>query len=87
MIKVGDRVPSGSFMVMTADGPKSKTTDELFKGKKVVLFAVPGTFTPTCHRNHLPGFVVQDGVVKALNIEDAPVKAEISSADNILKAL
>ena len=45
-IKVGDRVPSGTFMVMTADGPKPKTTDELFKGKKVVLFAVPGAFTP-----------------------------------------
>jgi peroxiredoxin len=158
-IKVGDRVPNGTFMVMTADGPKPKTTDELFKGKKVVLFAVPGAFTPTCHRNHLPGFVknaaaikgkgidtiavtgvndvfvmdawkkssggdaiefladgsgnwakamgltvdlserglgvrsqryamvVEDGVVKTLNVEDAPGKAEISSADNLLKGL
>jgi peroxiredoxin len=158
-IKIGDRVPSGSFTVMTAEGPKPLTTDELFKGKKVVLFAVPGAFTPTCHRNHLPGFVknaaaikakgvdtiavtgvndvfvmdawkkasggdaiefladgsgswakamgltmdlserglgvrsqryamlVQDGVIKALNVEDAPGKAEISGADNILKAL
>jgi glutaredoxin/glutathione-dependent peroxiredoxin len=158
-IKVGDRVPNGTFVVMSAEGPKPKTTDELFKGKKVVLFAVPGAFTPTCHRNHLPGFVknaaaikakgvdaiavtgvndvfvmdawmkatggdaiefladgsgnwakavgltvdlterglgvrsqryamlVEDGVVKKLNIEDAPGKAEISSAENLLKSL
>jgi peroxiredoxin len=158
-IKVGDRVPSGSFMTMSADGPKPVNTDELFKGKKVVLFAVPGAFTPTCHRNHLPGFVknadaikakgvdtiavtgvndvfvmdawkkasggdaiefladgsgnwakalgltldmterglgvrsqrysmlVEDGVVKALNIEEGPGKAEVSGADNLLKAL
>jgi glutaredoxin/glutathione-dependent peroxiredoxin len=158
-IKVGDRVPSGTFMVMSADGPKPMTTDELFKGKKVVLFAVPGAFTPTCHKNHLPGFVknaaaikgkgvdtiavtgvndvfvmdawkkssggdaiefladgsgnwakalglsmdlserglgmrsqryamlVQDGVVKTLNIEEGPGKAEISGADNLMKSL
>jgi glutaredoxin/glutathione-dependent peroxiredoxin len=159
-IKVGDRVPNGSFTVMTADGPKPKTTDELFKGKKIVLFAVPGAFTPTCNNNHLPGFLknadaikakgidaiavtgvndvfvmeawkkssgaagkiefladgsgnwaramgltadlterglgvrsqryamlVDDGVVKKLNVEDAPGKAEISSADNLLKSM
>ena len=158
-IKVGDRVPNGSFTVMTGDGPKPMTTDELFKGKKVVLFAVPGAFTPTCHKNHLPGFlqnadalkakgvdtiavtavndvfvmtewkkasggdaiefladgsgnwakalgltadlterglgvrsqryamVVDDGVVKTLNLEDAPGKAEISGADNLLKSI
>jgi len=160
MIKVGDRLPNATFMTMTADGPKPKTTDELFKGKKVVLFAVPGAFTPTCHKNHLPGFlnnadkikgkgidtiavtgvndvfvmnawkkasgaegkvefladgsanfakalglsidlgerglgtrsqrysmVVDDGVVKALNVEDAPGKADISGAENLLKGL
>jgi peroxiredoxin len=158
-IKVGDRVPNGSFTVMTGEGPKPMTTDELFKGKKVVLFAVPGAFTPTCHKNHLPGFVknaaaikakgintiavtgvndvfvmdawkkasggdaiefladgsgnwakalgltvdlterglgvrsqryamvVDDGVVKTLNVEDAPGKAEISGADNLLKSI
>jgi peroxiredoxin len=158
-IKVGDRVPNGTFTVMTAEGPKPKTTDELFKGKKVVLFAVPGAFTPTCHKNHLPGFVknassikgkgidtiavtgvndvfvmdawkkasggdaiefladgsgnwakavgltadlterglgvrsqrycmvIDDGVVKTLNVEDAPGTADISGADNLLKAL
>src|ERR1700689_968700 len=159
-IKVGDRVPNGTFTVMTADGPKPKTTDELFKGKKIVLFAVPGAFTPTCHKNHLPGFLqnadaikqkgvdaiavtavndgfvmdawkkatgaegkiefladgngdfakaidmtldgsgnglglrskrysmlVEDGVVKKLNVEDAPGKADISGADALLKQL
>ena len=158
-IKIGDRVPSGSFTVMTAEGPKPMTTDELFKGKKVVLFAVPGAFTPTCHKNHLPGFVknmagikgkgvdtiavtgvndvfvmdawkkasggdgiefladgsgnwakalglsvdlnecglglrsqryamlVDDSVVKTLNVEDTPGKADISGADNLLKSL
>jgi peroxiredoxin len=159
-IKVGDRLPNSTFRVMTADGPKPKTTDEVFKGKKVVLFAVPGAFTPTCSKNHLPGFVknadaikakgvdaicvtavndpfvmgawknssdagdavefladgsadfakalgleldasanglgmrskrysmiVEDGVVKSLNIEDAPGKADISGADNLLKML
>lgn len=158
-ISVGDRVPAATFTVMTAEGPKPKTSDELFKGKKVVLFAVPGAFTPTCHKNHLPGFLknadaikgkgvatiavtgvndvfvmnawkkesgadaiefladgsanfakamgltadlterglgvrsqryamlVDDGIVKALNIEDAPGKADISSAENILQTL
>jgi glutaredoxin/glutathione-dependent peroxiredoxin len=159
-IKVGDRLPNTTFMTMTADGPKPQSTDDIFKGKKVVLFAVPGAFTPTCHKNHLPGFlsnadaikakgidtiavtgvndvfvmdawkkatdtagkiefladgsaafakalglsidlgerglgtrsqryamVVEDGVVKTLNIEDAPGKADISGADNLLKSM
>ncbi len=159
-IKVGDRLPSATFMTMTADGPKPQTTDDVFKGKKVVLFAVPGAFTPTCHKNHLPGFltnadaikskgidtiavtgvndvfvmdawkkntaaegkiefladgsaafakaiglsvdlgerglgtrsqryamVVEDGVVKTLNVEEAPGKAEVSGAENLLKGL
>src|ERR1700691_124724 len=56
-IKAGDRVPSGTLKVMTKDGPKDVSTDELFKGKRVVLFSVPGAFTPTCDAKHLPGFV------------------------------
>ncbi|TVR11990.1 MAG: peroxiredoxin [Salinarimonadaceae bacterium] len=56
-IAIGDKLPTGTFRVMTSDGPAPKTTDEIFSGKKVVLFAVPGAFTPTCHRNHLPGFL------------------------------
>jgi peroxiredoxin len=160
MIQVGDRLPNATFRVMTADGPAPKSTDDIFKGKKVVLFAVPGAFTPTCHKNHLPGFVknasaikgkgvdtiavtgvndvfvmdawkkasdpsgsiefladgngdfakalglsldasgaglgtrskrycmlVEDGVVKSLNVEDAPGKADLSGADNLLKSL
>jgi peroxiredoxin len=159
-IKVGDRIPEAKFRVMSASGPAWKTTDEVFKGKKVVLFAVPGAFTPTCHNNHLPGFLknadtikgkgvdtiavtgvndvfvmdawkkatgaegkidfladgngdfakaidlaldasggglglrsrryamlVEDGVVKKLSIEDEPGKAEISSAENLLKQM
>jgi peroxiredoxin len=57
-IKVGDKMPAGAFMHMTKDGPQKMTTDELFKGKKVVLFSVPGAFTPTCDARHLPGFVM-----------------------------
>src|SRR6201996_1831134 len=72
-IKVGDRVPNGTFMVMTAEGPKPKTSDELFKGKKVVLFAVPGAFTPTCHKNHLPGFVKNAGAIKGKGIDTIAV--------------
>jgi len=56
-IKAGDRMPSGTLKTMTKDGPKDVTTDELFKGKQVVLFSVPGAFTPTCDAKHLPGFV------------------------------
>ncbi|RDI58068.1 peroxiredoxin [Microvirga subterranea] len=158
-IQVGDSLPQATFRIMTAEGPVAKTTDDLFKGRKVVLVAVPGAFTPTCHRNHLPGYVeklseikakgadavlvtavndvfvmdawaksagaegieflsdgngdfakaiglsmdgtgfglgirsqrysmvVDDGVVKALNVEDAPSKAQISGAENLLKDL
>jgi peroxiredoxin len=160
-IKVGDPLPQTTFRVMTPDGPKPKTTDDVFKGRKVVLVAVPGAFTPTCHRNHLPGYVqnasaikakgvdaivvtavndvfvmdawakasgagegqiefisdgngdfakalglsmdgsgfglgtrsqrysmvVDDGVVRSINVEDAPGKADISGADNLLKSL
>ena len=158
-IKVGDRLPSAKFRVMTTEGPAWKTTDDIFKGRKVALFAVPGAFTPTCSNLHLPSFannaaaikakgvhsiavtgvndvfvmdawkkasggdgiefladgsanftkaigltadlterglgvrsqryamVVDDGVVKTLNVEDAPGKADISGADNLLKSL
>jgi peroxiredoxin len=74
-IKVGDRVPNASFTVMTGEGPKPKTTDELFKGKKVVLFAVPGAFTPTCHKNHLPGFVKNAAAIKAKGVDTIAVTA------------
>lgn len=159
-VKVGDRLPEAKFRVMGPDGPAVKTTADIFKGKKVVLFAVPGAFTPTCNNNHLPGFLknadafkskgvdtiavtgvndvfvfdawkkatefgskieflsdgnaefakaldlhldasgaglgtrskryamlVEDGVIKQLNVEDAPGKAEVSGADNLLKQM
>ena len=158
-IQVGERLPQATFRVMTPEGPAPKTTDDIFTGRKVVLVAVPGAFTPTCHRNHLPGYVqkaqefktkgvdaiavtsvndvfvldawakasgaegiefladgngdfakgvglthdgtgsglgirskryamlVEDGVVRALNVEDAPSKAELSGADTLLRAL
>jgi peroxiredoxin len=56
-IKAGDRMPAGSFKRMTKEGPKDLTTEELFRAKRVVLFSVPGAFTPTCDAKHLPGFV------------------------------
>ena len=56
-IKAGERMPSGTLKTMTKDGPKDVATDELFKAKQVVLFSVPGAFTPTCDAKHLPGFV------------------------------
>jgi peroxiredoxin len=159
-IKMGDRIPEATFTILTSDGPQTRTTEEFFKGRRVVLIGVPGAFTPTCHRNHLPGFVtkadeilgkgideiavtgvndvfvmdawakqsgaegkltfladgsanfakaiglsldmsqrglgtrsqrysmlVDDGVVRKLNIEEAPGKAEVSGADALLKAL
>ena len=56
-IKVGDHLPDGKFTLMGADGPESKSVDDIFAGKKVALFAVPGAYTPTCTKTHLPGFV------------------------------
>ncbi len=58
-IKVGDQLPSATFRIATADGPVPTSTEEFFKNKKVVLFAVPGAFTPTCHKNHLPSFIAR----------------------------
>jgi len=68
-IKVGDKVPSGAFGIMKPEGPGSITTDELFKGKKVVVFSVPGAFTPTCSKTHLPGFVQNASALKAKGID------------------
>lgn len=59
MIKIGDTIPEVTVMQATPDGPKPISTGDIFKGRKVVLFAVPGAFTPTCSARHLPGFVEQ----------------------------
>ncbi len=72
-IKVGDRIPEAKFRVMSESGPAVKTTDEVFKGKKVVLFAVPGAFTPTCHKNHLPGFLKNADAIKAKGVDTIAV--------------
>ena len=72
-IKVGDRIPEAKFRVMSEGGPAWKTTDEVFKGKKVVLFAVPGAFTPTCHINHLPGFLKSADAIKAKGVDTIAV--------------
>jgi len=158
-IKVGDRLPEAKFRVMTPEGPAWKSTDDIFKGKKVALFAVPGAFTNTCHKMHVPSItqnadaiktkgvntiavtsvndifvmdawrkataaekvefladgngefakaidlafdgsanglgtrskrysmLVEDGVVKKLNIEESPGKVDVSGGDALLKQL
>ena len=68
-IKAGDKMPDGKFTRMTKDGPQKITTDELFKGKTVVLFSVPGAFTPTCDAKHLPGFVELADQIKAKGVD------------------
>jgi peroxiredoxin len=68
-INVGDRIPSATLKQMTKDGPANVTTDQLFAGKKVVLFSVPGAFTPTCHARHLPGYVEKLDALKAKGVD------------------
>ena len=69
-ISVGESLPDATFMEMTADGPQPRSTAEVFGGKTVALFAVPGAFTPTCSAKHLPGFVEHAGTLKAKGIDD-----------------
>ncbi len=68
-IKVGDRIPEATLSHMTEKGPQPITTSEVFNGKKVVFFAVPGAFTPTCSNQHLPGFVKQAQAIKAKRVD------------------
>jgi peroxiredoxin len=68
-IKVGDTLPSAQFMTMTADGPRPISGDEVFKGKTVALFAVPGAYTPTCSAKHLPGFKDHAEDLKAKGVD------------------
>ncbi len=69
-ISVGDRIPDVSLKVMGAEGPQAVSTGELLAGKRVVLFAVPGAFTPGCSRAHLPGYVVHVDDIKAKGIDE-----------------
>ena len=68
-IKVGDKIPAANLMVATAEGPRPITTDEIFKGKRVALFALPGAFTPTCSAKHVPGFKLHAGDLKAKGVD------------------
>jgi peroxiredoxin len=68
-ISVGDKMPDGTLSMMTADGPGSIAAAELFGGKKVVLFSVPGAFTPTCSQKHLPGYVQKSAELKANGVD------------------
>jgi peroxiredoxin len=68
-IQPGDRMPAGKFRVMGEKGPQDLSTAELFNGKRVVLFSVPGAFTPTCTAKHLPGYLSQAALLKAKGID------------------
>jgi glutaredoxin/glutathione-dependent peroxiredoxin len=72
-IKVGERLPQAKFRVMTAEGPAWKSTDDIFKGKKVALFAVPGAFTSTCHKMHVPSVVQNADALKAKGVNTVAV--------------
>lgn len=68
-IQVGDRLPEATFMEMTADGPRPVSTGEVFAGKTIALFAVPGAFTPTCSARHLPGFIEKAADLQAKGVD------------------
>jgi peroxiredoxin len=68
-IKVGDRLPNATLRLITEDGPRPVGTGEFFSGKKIVLFGLPGAFTPTCHKNHLPGFIANGEAFKAKGVD------------------
>ncbi len=69
-IKVGDTVPSATLMKMTEAGPAPVTTDELFGGRTVALFSVPGAFTPTCSAKHLPGYIENADALRAKGVDE-----------------
>jgi peroxiredoxin len=79
-IKAGERMPSGTLKTMTKDGPQDVTTDSLFKGKTVVLFSVPGAFTPTCDAKHLPGFVQHADAIRRRASTRSPASPSTTSS-------
>lgn len=68
-ISVGDRLPEAKFFVMGPEGPEPKTTSDVFSGRKVALFAVPGAYTPTCHQKHMPGFLERLDEIKGKGVD------------------
>jgi peroxiredoxin len=68
-IAEGDKLPAGTFKVMGKEGPENLNSEKLFKGKKVILFGLPGAFTPGCSKAHLPGFVVNADKIKARGVD------------------
>lgn len=90
-IKVGDKLPTVNLKHMDKDGMQTVSTDDLFKGKKVVLFALPGAFTPTCSAKHLPGFVQHADAIRnkgvdsiaCLSVNDAFVMDAWGKAQNV----
>jgi glutaredoxin/glutathione-dependent peroxiredoxin len=69
-IKIGDKLPEATLRLVTAEGPKAIKTSEFFGGRKIVLFGLPGAFTPTCHKNHLPGFITEEAALKAKGVDE-----------------
>ncbi|MBC8128909.1 MAG: peroxiredoxin [Rhizobiaceae bacterium] len=74
-ISIGETLPNATFKTRTADGPTDISTDEIFAGKTVVLFAVPGAFTPTCSMNHLPGYLERNDEIRAKGVDTIAVVA------------
>lgn len=72
-VSVGDRLPDTTFYIRGEDGPEQRTTSDVFSGKKVVFFGVPGAFTPTCSNNHLPGFLEHYDAILAKGVDEIAV--------------
>lgn len=72
-VKIGDPIPKATFIVMTPQGPKQRTTEDIFPGRKVVLVGVAGAFTPVCDKGHLPGFVQNAGKFRAQGVDEIAV--------------
>jgi peroxiredoxin len=69
-IKIGEKLPEVTLRLVTQEGPKPIKTSDFFGGRKIVLFGLPGAFTPTCHKNHLPGFVAEEAAFKAKGVDE-----------------
>ncbi len=74
-LKIGDPLPQVTFTVMTDDGPQPRTTDDIFKGRRVALVGVPGAFTPTCSLNHVPGYIEKEAELRAKGVQLIAVTA------------